>query len=121
MNITAAASHLEDDLYTFYFTSTGETATADNADITVTVPSEFMTDEVKGFSGTDTNAKISVTYEGVTYNQASCKGSDALAMGGNVKAKLEGSKLTIDFTVMGIKQYDKQTLKGHYEGTVSAE
>lgn len=121
VNITAAASHLEDDLYTFYFTSTGETATADNADITVTVPSEFMTDEVKGFSGTDTNAKISVTYKGVTYNQASCKGSDALAMGGNVKAKLEGSKLTIDFTVMGIKQYDKQTLKGHYEGTVSAE
>lgn len=121
VNITAAASHLEDDLYTFYFTSTGETATADNADIIVTVPSEFMTDEVKGFSGTDTNAKISVTYKGVTYNQASCKGSDALAMGGNVKAKLEGSKLTIDFTVMGIKQYDKQTLKGHYEGTVSAE
>ncbi len=121
VNITAAASHLEDDLYTFYFTSTGETATADNADITVTVPSEFMTDEVKGFSGTETNAKISVTYNGVTYNQASCKGSDALAMGGNVKAKLDGSKLTIDFTVMGIKQYDKQTLKGHYEGTVSAE
>lgn len=121
VNITAAASHLEDDLYTFYFTSTGETATADNADITVTVPSEFMTDEVKGFSGTDTNSKISVTYKGVTYNQVSCKGSDALAMGGNVKAKLEGSKLTIDFTVMGIKQYDKQTLKGHYEGTVSAE
>ncbi len=121
VNITAAASHLEDDLYTFYFTSTGETATADNADITVTVPAEFMTDETKGFSGTDTNAKISVTYQGVTYNQASCKGSDALAMGGNVKAKLEGSKLTIDFTVMGIKQYDKQTLKGHYEGAVSAE
>lgn len=121
VSLTAAASHLEDDLYTFYFTSTGTTATADNADITVTVPAEFMTDETKGFSGTDTNAKISVTYKGVTYNQASCKGSDALAMGGNVKAKLEGSKLTIDFTVMGIKAYDKQSLKGHYEGAVTAE
>ncbi len=120
-DITAAASHLEDGLYTFYFTSTGTTATADNADITVTVPSEFMTNEIKGFSGTETNAKISITYKGVTYNQASCKGTDALALGGNVKATLDGSTLSIDFTVMGIKLYDKQTLKGHYEGTVTEE
>ncbi len=118
-DITAAASKLEDGLYTFYFTSTGTAATADNADITVTVPTEFMTGEIKGFSGTETNAKISITYKGVTYNQASCKGSAALAMGGNVKATLDGTKLSIDFTVMGIILYDKQTLKGHYEGSVT--
>ncbi len=118
-DINAAASKLEDGLYTFYFTSTGTAATADNAEITVTVPTEFMTGEIKGFSGTETNAKISITYKDVTYNQASCKGSDALAMGGNVKATLDGTKLSIDFTVMGIKLYDKQTLKGHYEGSVT--
>lgn len=118
-DINAAASKLEDGLYTFYFTSTGTAATADNADITVTVPTEFMTGEIKGFSGTETNAKISITYKGVTYNQASCKGSAALAMGGNVKATLDGTKLSIDFTVMGIILYDKQTLKGHYEGSVT--
>lgn len=118
-DITAAASKLEDGLYTFYFTSTGTAATADNADITVTMPTEFMTGEIKGFSGTETNAKISITYKGVTYNQASCKGSAALAMGGNVKATLDGTKLSIDFTVMGIILYDKQTLKGHYEGSVT--
>ncbi len=118
-DITAAASKLEDGLYTFYFTSTADNATADNADIIVTVPEEFMTGEIKGFSGTETNAKISITYKGATYNQASCKGSNALAMGGNVKATLDGSKLSIDFTVMGIKLYDKQTLKGHYEGNVT--
>lgn len=118
-DINAAASKLEDGIYTFYFTSTGTAATADNADITVTVPTEFMTGEIKGFSGTETNAKISITYKGVTYNQASCKGSAALAMGGNVKATLDGTKLSIDFTVMGIILYDKQTLKGHYEGSVT--
>ncbi len=118
-DITAAASKLEDGLYTFYFTSTSTAATADNAEITVTVPTEFMTGEIKGFSGTETNARISITYKDVTYNQASCKGSDALAMGGNVKATLDGTKLSIDFTVMGIKLYDKQTLKGHYEGSVT--
>lgn len=118
-DINAAASKLEDGLYTFYFTSTGTAATADNADITVTVPTEFMTGEIKGFSGTETNAKISITYKGVTYNQASCKDSAALAMGGNVKATLDGTKLSIDFTVMGIILYDKQTLKGHYEGSVT--
>lgn len=110
-----------DGLYTIYLSSkAGVTTEADmaDADIVITVPEVFMTDETKGFSGTDDNAKISISYDGATYNRASCKGTDALAIGGNVKAKLDGDTVTVTFNVYSISKYSGG-LSGYYSGTAT--
>lgn len=118
---SAVVKHDSDGLYTIYLSSkagvTTEAGMAD-ADIVVTVPEVFMTDETKGFSGTENNAKISVTYDGATYNQASCKGTGALAIGGNVKAKLDGTTVTVTFNVYSISKYSG-SLSGYFSGTAT--
>lgn len=117
---------LADDLYTIYL-SQKETLDKANpqadADIVVVVPKEFLNDGLKGFSGGDDRAKISITYDGVTYNQANTtKGGDnALAMGGNANLQMEDGKMSIDFTVFNIYKYDKANLSGHYEGPVTVD
>lgn len=91
-----------------------------DADLVIEIPDAFLTGETKGFSGTDTNAKISITYDGVKYNQASCNGADdAKALGGNVNALIEGKNLTIDFNVFNIYRYSDANLSGHYEGPIT--
>lgn len=110
------------DIYTVYLSKKDGVTTVEgmsDADIVVEVPDVFMTDERKGFSGTEDNAKISVTYDGVKYNQASTKGSDANALGGGMKTKLENGRLAIEFYVMNIYQYDDANLTGYYEGPVT--
>lgn len=91
-----------------------------DADLVLEVPDAFLTGDIKGFSGTDENAKISITYDGVKYSQANCgDASDAKAIGGNVKALIEGKNLMVDFNVFNIYQYGNANLSGHYEGKLS--
>ena len=120
---SAVATH-KDGIYTIYLSSRENVTTVAgmaDADIVMEVPDEFMTGELKGFSGTDANAKISVTYGGVKYNKASCNdaGDDAVAMGGNASAKIEDGSIAVDFTVFNIYKYDNANLTGHFEGSVT--
>lgn len=120
---SAVATH-KDGIYTIYLsTKEGVTTVAGmaDADIVLEMPDDFMTGELKGFSGTDTNAKISVTYDGVKYNKASCNsaGDAALAIGGNASAKIENGTLSVDFSVFNIYKYDNANLTGHFEGDVT--
>ena len=75
----------------------------------------------KGFSGTEDNAKISITYNGVKYNQANCSytDDDAAALGGNARGNLTDDNIDIDFNVYSIYQYSNVNLNGHYEGPVT--
>lgn len=117
---SAAVKHdTANQLYTVYLSSkenaTTEQSMAD-ADIVITMPDEFVNDSlVHGFSGTDTNAKISVTYDGVTYSKATCD-ADSRALGGNAKLTVSEDTVNVDFSVFGIKKYSGN-LTGHYEGT----
>lgn len=124
--LKSAVVTLADDLYTVYLSQKETLDKADpkaDADIVVVVPKEFLNDGLKGFSGGDDRAKISITYDGVTYNQANTtKGGDsALAMGGNANLQIEDGKMTIDFTIFNIYKYDKANLTGHYEGAVTVD
>lgn len=106
-----------DGLYTIYLSNKTNVTTEEgmaDADLVITVPEEFMIDAYKGFSGTETNAKISIKYNGDTFSQATC-GSKGLANGGNIKAKLEGDILTIEFNVYTIGKY-KASLNGFFSG-----
>ena len=109
-------------VYTVYLSAkAGVTTLAGmaDADIVVTMPDAFVNDDaLHGFSGDETNAKISVKYAGDTYSQATVKGTAALALGGNAKLTFADGKANVDFTVFNIKKY-KGALKGHYEGNVT--
>lgn len=113
------------DIYTIYLSSKENVTTVEgmaDADIVVEMPDVFMTNEVKGFSGTEDNAKISVTYDGTKYNQANCSyvEDNAAALGGNARVNLtEDNKLDIDFSVFNIYKYENANLTGHYEGPVT--
>lgn len=117
---SAAVAHA-DGLYTIYLSQKESTSAAEikeSADIIVVTPEEFLNDGTKGFSGDETRAKVSVSYDGVTYNQANTTngGDDALAIGGNADVVLADEQLTIDFMVFNIYQYSNANLSGHYEG-----
>ena len=113
------------DIYTIYLSSKENVTTVEgmaDADIVVEMPDVFMTNEVKGFSGTEDNAKISVTYDGTKYNQANCSyvEDNAAALGGNARVNLtEDDKLDIDFSVFNIYKYNNANLTGHYKGPVT--
>lgn len=111
-------------LYTIYLSRRQNVTTVEgmtDADVVIVTPEEFLNDGLKGFSGDDTRAKINITYDGTTYNQANTtKGGDAaLAMGGNAKLELDGTQANIDFAVYAINKYSKANLTGHYEGKVT--
>lgn len=109
-------------VYTIYLSAkAGVTTLAGmaDADIVVTMPDAFANDNsLHGFSGDETNAKISIKYAGDTYSQATVNGTNALALGGNAKLSFADGKADVDFTVFSIKKY-KGALKGHYEGNVT--
>lgn len=103
---SAAVAHA-DGLNTVYLSqkeSTNAEEIKDNSDIVVVTPEEFLNDGLKGFSGDETRAKVSVTYDGVTYNQTNTTkdGDEALAIGGNADLKLNGTTISIDFAVYNI-------------------
>ena len=118
---SAAVKHDEAaGIYTVYLSSkagaTTEAGMAD-ADIIVTVPDGFANDgNFHGFSGTDENAKLSISYGGDPFSQSNTgNASSPIANGGNAKLTVADGKLDIDFTVFGIKKYSG-SLKGHFEG-----
>lgn len=109
-------------VYTIYLSAkAGVTTLAGmaDADIVVTMPDAFANDNsLHGFSGDETNAKISIKYAGDTYSQATVNGTNSIALGGNAKLSFADGKADVDFTVFNIKKY-KGVLKGHYEGNVT--
>lgn len=109
-------------VYTIYLSAkAGVTTLAGmaDADIVVTMPDSFANDNsLHGFSGDETNAKISIKYAGDTYSQATVNGTNSIALGGNAKLSFADGKADVDFTVFSIKKY-KGALKGHYEGNVT--
>ena len=109
-------------VYTIYLSAkAGVTTLAGmaDADIVVTMPDAFANDNsLHGCSGDETNAKISIKYEGDTYSQATVNGTNSIALGGNAKLSFADGKADVDFTVFSIKKY-KGALKGHYEGNVT--
>ena len=109
-------------VYTIYLSAkAGVTTLAGmaDADIVVTMPDAFANDNsLHGFSGDETNAKISIKYAGDTYSQATVNGTNSIALGGNAKLSFADGKADVDFTVFSIKKY-KGALKGHYEGNVT--
>ena len=109
-------------VYTIYLSAkAGVTTLAGmaDADIVVTMPDAFANDNsLHGFSGDETNAKISIKYAGDTYSQATVNGTNSIALGGNAKLTFADGKADVDFTVFSIKKY-KGALKGHYEGNVT--
>ncbi len=113
------------EIYTIYLSSKEGVTTVGgmaDADIVIEMPQAFMNNQLKGFSGTEENAKISVAYGGVKYNQANCSnvdGTDAAALGGNVRVNLADGKIDVDFSVFNIYKYDNANLTGHYEGSVT--
>lgn len=123
-DINSAVVTHTDGIYTIYLSSKEDITTIAgmaDADIVVEMPDAFMTNEVKGFSGTEDNAKISITYNGVKYNQANCSYTDdnAAALGGNARVNLTDDNIDIDFNVYNIYQYSNANLNGHYEGPVT--
>lgn len=109
-------------VYTIYLSAkAGVTTLAGmaDADIVVTMPDAFANDNsLHGFSGDETNAKISIKYAGDTYSQATVNGTNSIALGGNAKLTFADGKADVDFTVFSIKKYNG-ALKGHYEGNVT--
>lgn len=109
-------------VYTIYLSAkAGVTTLAGmaDADIVVTMPDVFANDNsLHGFSGDETNAKISIKYAGDTYSQATVNGTNSIALGGNAKLSFADGKADVDFMVFSIKKY-KGALKGHYEGNVT--
>lgn len=109
-------------VYTIYLSAkAGVTTLAGmaDADIVVTMPDAFANDNsLHGFSGDETNAKISIKYAGDTYSQATVNGKNSIALGGNAKLTFADGKADVDFTVFSIKKYNG-ALKGHYEGNVT--
>lgn len=109
-------------VYTIYLSAkAGVTTLAGmaDADIVVTMPDAFANDNsLHGFSGDETNAKISIKYAGDTYSQATVNGTNSIALGGNAKLTFADGKADVDFTVFSIKKYSG-ALKGHYEGNVT--
>lgn len=123
-DINSAVVTHTDGIYTIYLSSKEDITTVagmTDADIVVKMPDVFMTNEIKGFSGTEDNAKISITYNGVKYNQANCSYTDdnAAALGGNARVNLTDDNIDIDFNVYSIYQYSNANLNGHYEGPVT--
>ena len=109
-------------VYTIYLSAkAGVTTLAGmaDADIVVTMPDAFANDNsLHGFSGDETNAKISIKYAGDTYSQTTVNGKNSIALGGNAKLTFADGKADVDFMVFSIKKY-KGALKGHYEGNVT--
>lgn len=109
-------------VYTIYLSAkAGVTTLAGmaDADIVVTMPDAFANDNsLHGFSGDETNAKISIKYAGDTYSQATVNGTNSIALGGNAKLSFADGKADVDFMVFSIKKY-KGALKGHYEGNIT--
>lgn len=123
---TGTISVLDNDdaegVYTIYLSAkAGVTTLAGmaDADIVITMPDAFANDNsLHGFSGDETNAKISIKYAGDTYSQATVNGTNSIALGGNAKLSFADGKADVDFMVFSIKKY-KGALKGHYEGNVT--
>ena len=92
-----------------------------DADIVIEMPEVFMNDGTKGFSGTEDNAKVSITYNGKKYNQASCgsKNDGANAIGGNVKASIADGNISIDFNIYSIYSLGNASMTGHFGGKVT--
>ena len=88
------------------------------ADAVVRVPKSMMEGAVHGFSGSAENAKISIAYEGVTYNQANTTNGH-LAAGGNASVALQGSEIEMTFNIFSIVQYDNSSLSGYYKGATT--
>lgn len=109
-------------VYTIYLSAkAGVTTLAGmaDADIVVTMPDAFANDNsLHGFSGDETNAKISIKYAGDTYSQATVNGTNSIALGGNAKLTFADGKADVDFMVFSIKKY-KGALNGHYEGNIT--
>lgn len=122
VTLKSAAMKHADGLYTIYLSTKTDAMTAadaSSADIVVTVPDSFVNDDkVYGFSGTEENAKISVTYDGVKYSQSTTSGTAPVALGGNAKLTVNGGKINLDFTVFGAKKYSG-SIKGHFEGNAA--
>ena len=122
VTLKSAAIKHADGLYTIYLSTKTDAMTAadaSSADIVVTVPDSFVNDDkVYGFSGTEENAKISVTYDGVKYSQSTTSGTAPVALGGNAKLTVNGGKINLDFTVFGAKKYSG-SIKGHFEGNAA--
>lgn len=122
VTLKGAAMKHADGLYTIYLSTKTDAMTAadaSSADIVVTVPDGFVNDDkVYGFSGTEENAKISVTYDGVKYSQSTTSGTAPVALGGNAKLTVNGGKINLDFTVFGAKKYSG-SIKGHFEGNAA--
>lgn len=113
-----------DDTYTVYLSSEEGVTTVEgmaNADVKLEFPATFMDGDLYGFSGDENRAKINVTYDGVTYNQANTTkgGDDALAIGGNIACSSTTSTITVDFSVFNIYKYNNANLTGHYEGPMT--
>lgn len=109
--------------YTVYLSSKEGVTTVEgmaDADIVLTVPSNFINDDMThGFSGDDINAMLSITYGGNTYNQASTSDpATAIALGGNIKATCNAGKGSFDFTIFSSTKFGG-SLKGHYKGDVT--
>lgn len=121
---SAVITHdLDAELYTIYLSSKENITTLEgmaDADIVITEPEDFVNDDrLHGFSGAETNAMISVTYDGDTYRQTNTGNSaNPIAQGGNVKASIIGNNANIDFTVFGMTKHNG-SLKGHFEGNVT--
>ena len=94
-----------------------------------TILAEGMADQIinmyalgtKGFSGTDDNAKVSITYNGEKYNQASSgsKKDNANAIGGNVKASIADGNISIDFNIYSIYSLGNASMTGHFGSKVT--
>lgn len=106
--------------YTIYLSSKASVTGAADADIAITVPDSFVNDEmVHGFSGSDVNAQIAITYGGDTFSQANTGNkAGAIAAGGNARLSFASGYASVDFTVFGISKYGG-SLKGHYEGNAT--
>lgn len=113
-----------DDKYTIYLSKQEGVTTVEgmaDADITLVVPVSLVDGDTYGFSGDSPRDQISVSYDGVTYNQANTTlgGDDKLAIGGNVACSATTSTITVDFNVYNIYKYSNANLTGHYEGAMT--
>ena len=88
------------------------------ADAVVRLPKAMMDGVLRGFSGNEENAKISITYEGVTYSQANTTLGN-LALGGRTSVSLQGNEVEMTFEVVGIKKDGDGSLSGYYKGAVT--
>ena len=121
---SAVVTHdLNAETYTIYISSKPGITTLEgmaDADIVIVEPEDFVNDDqTHGFSGTETNAMLSITYAGDTYRQANCGNVDnAIAQGGSTKVNISGDKINLDVILFGMTKH-KGSLKGHYEGNVT--